>query len=140
MDFTRNKGTVFYSANGRNWTQLGGQFNIAYDWLTGTFQGEQYAIFCFNAQPGSGYVDVDWFRLEPPPVISSIVANSDASVTLYFLNGPNSTNVIQATTNLGQPTTWQNLSTNVADGGGLWQFTDTNTSATSVRYYRSQVR
>jgi beta-xylosidase len=140
MDFTRNKGTVFYSANGRNWTQLGGQFNIAYDWLTGTFQGEQYAIFCFNAQPGSGYVDVDWFRLEPPPVISDIVVNSDASVTLYFLNSPNSTNVIQATANLGQPTTWQNLSTNVADGGGLWQFTDTNASATSVRYYRSQVR
>jgi beta-xylosidase len=140
MDFTRNKATVLYSADGRTWTQLGGQFNIAYDWLTGTFQGEQYAIFCFNAQPGSGYVDVDWFRLEPPPVISEIVVNSDASMTLYFLNAPNSTNVIQATTNLGQPTTWQNLSTNVVDGSGLGQFTDTNTSETSVRFYRSQVR
>ena len=82
---------------------------------------------------------MDWFRFELPGHFH-IVVNADASVTLHFLNGPNSTNVIQATTNLGQPTTWQNLSTNVADGGDIWQFTDTNTSGTSVRFYRSQAR
>jgi beta-xylosidase len=137
MDFIKSKGTVLYSADGRNWTPLGSQFNIAYDWLTGTFQGEQYAIFCFNPQPGSGYVDVDWFRLEPPPVISDIVPNSNSSMTLRFLNSPNSTNVIQATTSLEQPTTWQNISTNLADVSGLWQFTDTNANQLSARFYRS---
>jgi beta-xylosidase len=139
MDFIKRKGAVLYSADGRNWTPLGGQFNIAYDWLTGTFQGEQFAIFCFNAQPGAGYVDVDWFRLEPPAFIADIVLNSNSSTILSFANGPNSTNVIQATTNLVSPA-WQSVSTNVADGSGLWQFTDTNASQRPARFYRSYLR
>lgn len=137
MDFIRSKGTVLYSADGVSWAQLGSQFNIAYDWLTGTFQGEQYAIFCFNPQPASGYVDVDWFRLEPPAVISEIVPTSDSNMTLYFANSPNSTNVIQATTNLAQATAWQSISTNLADPSGLWQYTDTNANRWTNRFYRS---
>jgi beta-xylosidase len=139
MDFKKNKGAVLYSMDGGNWTPLSGQFNIAYDWLTGTFQGEQYAIFCFNAQPGSGYLDVDWFKLEPPALINGIVGGSNSNLILYFENSPNSTNVVQATTNLIQPA-WQNISTNVADSAGLWQFTDTNISQRPVRFYRSYLR
>jgi len=55
-------------------------------------------------------------------------------MTLHFANSPGSTNIIQTTTELG---TWQNVSTNLADAGGLWQFTDTNASASSSRLYRS---
>jgi len=29
---------------------------------TGTFQGEQYAIFCYNSELEGGFVDVDWFK------------------------------------------------------------------------------
>ncbi len=136
MGFIQSKGTVLYSADGRNWTQLGGQFNIAYDWATGTFQGEQFAIFCYNASSGAGFVDVDWFRMVPPAVIADIVPNSNSSMTLYFANSPGSTNVVQAATNLAPPA-WQNVSTNLADAGGWWQFTDTNTSAWPSRFYRS---
>lgn len=64
LDFVRNKGLCSYSEDGNNWTALGGEFELKFDWRTGTFQGEQLAIFCFNPQPGDGFVDVDWFELQ----------------------------------------------------------------------------
>src|SRR5579859_3754911 len=137
MDFIQSRGTVLYSADGLSWTQLGGQFNIAYDWLTGTFQGEQFAIFCYNPQPGTGYVDVDWYRLVPPPYINGVVKNPDSSLTLYFANSPGSTNIIQTASDLG---TWQNVSTNLGDANGFWQFTDTNANSLPVQFYRSYTR
>jgi len=140
MDFIQSKAAVLYSADGRNWTQLGNQFNIAYDWLTGTFQGEQFALFCYNPQPGTGYLDVDWFRFAPPGFIAGITPNANSSMALYFESRPNSTNIIQTATNLAVPAAWQNVSTNVSDMSGLWQFTDTNTVALPSRFYRSYIR
>jgi hypothetical protein len=63
MDFHRNKGGCSYSLDERHWTNLGGEFDLAFDWRTGTFQGEQFAIFCFNPDPKDGFVDIDSFRL-----------------------------------------------------------------------------
>jgi beta-xylosidase len=63
LDFVRSKGICSYSLDGTHWTTLGGEFDLAFGWRTGTFQGEQFAIFCFNPQPGDGFVDVDWFKL-----------------------------------------------------------------------------
>ena len=122
MDFIQSKGTVLYSADGRNWTQLGGQFNIAYDWVTGTFQGEQFALFCYNPQPGAGYLDV---------------IGSDSSRRLHqrhrrkpgfqhdtvFCKQPR---LHEYHPNSHRPDAWQNVSTNIADANGFWQFTDTN--------------
>jgi beta-xylosidase len=61
LDFENDKGLCSYSIDGTNWTPLGGEFELAYDWQTGTFQGEQFAIFCYNPEPGEGFVDVDSF-------------------------------------------------------------------------------
>jgi uncharacterized repeat protein (TIGR03803 family) len=74
----------------------------------------------------------------PPALITNIVRNLDGSGTLFFLGSPNSTNVIQAATNLAPPVVWQNLSTNVANAGGAWQFTGPNQF--SVEFYRSYSR
>jgi beta-xylosidase len=137
MDFIQSKGTVLYSADGLNWTQLGGQFNIAFNYLTGTFQGEQFAMFCYNPQPGAGYLDVDWFRFTPPAFINSIVQNPDSSMTLSFANSPGSTNIIQTAPDLS---TWQNVSTNIGDSNGFWQFTDTNANSLPAQFYRSYTR
>ncbi|MGP8198765.1 MAG: glycoside hydrolase 43 family protein [Limisphaerales bacterium] len=134
LDFIQNLGTLLYSADAITWTQLGGRFNLAYDWATGTFQGEQFAIFCYNPSPGTGYLDVDWFRFTPPPFINRIIQSPNSSMTLYVANTPGSTNIVQATTNLDA---WQNIFTNLADGNGFWQFTDTNTSLLPARFYRS---
>jgi beta-xylosidase len=137
LDFIKNLGKLLYSSDGVTWTQLGGQFNLAYDWATGTFQGEQFAIFCYNAQPGTGYLDVDWFRFTPPAIINSIIQNPDSSMTLHFANSPGYTNIIQTTPDLS---TWQNVFTNVGDTNGFWQFTDTNTSLFPAHFYRSYTR
>jgi uncharacterized repeat protein (TIGR03803 family) len=75
----------------------------------------------------------------PPALITNIIYHSDGSVTLHFLGGPNSTNVIQSTANLTPPSTWLNVSTNVADASGAWQFIELN-ATNSARYYRSYAR
>jgi hypothetical protein len=94
-------------------------------------------MFCYNPQPGTGYLDVAWFRFTPPAFINSIIRNPDSSMTLYFANNPGSTNIIQAATDLS---TWQNVSTNLADGNGFWQFTDTTASTVPFQFYRSTTR
>ena len=137
MTFIQSRGTVLYSSDERNWTQLGGQFNLAYDWATGTFQGEQFALFCYNPAPGTGYLDVDWFRFVPPAFVNDIVENPDSSTTLYFANSPGYTNIIQMSSNLSM---WQSVSTNVGDSNGFWQFTDTNASLITAQFYRSYSR
>jgi uncharacterized repeat protein (TIGR03803 family) len=71
----------------------------------------------------------------PPPAITRITANPDGSVNLFFSSAANSTNVIQAASSLAAPVMWINISTNVADAGGHWQFTDSNTSP-PARFYR----
>jgi len=72
----------------------------------------------------------------PPAGITGIVHNADGSATLSFLGGPNSTNIVQVTGSLTPPVIWQNVSTNVADAGGAWQFTD-DSSAAATHFYRS---
>jgi uncharacterized repeat protein (TIGR03803 family) len=74
----------------------------------------------------------------PPAVITSIFRNTNGTVTLYFIGGSNSTNIIQTTPSLIPSVAWQNVSTNVADASGAWQFTDRNITNVT-RFYRSYV-
>lgn len=62
LDFKNGKAACAYSLDGKTWTALGSEFNCVFDWRTGTFQGPQFAIFCYSPNPGSGFVDVDEFR------------------------------------------------------------------------------
>lgn len=66
-DFTTNLGQLGYSLDGRRWTPVGGTFPLAFDWRTGTFQGQQFALSCYNPAPGGGYLDIDSFTLSPLP-------------------------------------------------------------------------
>ncbi len=87
----------------------------------------------FAGGPGSvGTV----FSLPLPATITGTTANPDGSVTLNFLGVPYSTNVIQFADTLTPPVIWLNLSTNVADDSGAWQYTDDSAPA-AVRFYRS---
>jgi hypothetical protein len=36
---------------------------LVYDWRTGTFQGVQFALSCFNPGAAGGALDVDRFTL-----------------------------------------------------------------------------
>ena len=91
----------------------------------------------FSGGPGAAGTVFSIPLPAPPAIITNIVWNGNGTVTLYFLGGVNSTNVIQTAPSLTAPVPWQNISTNVADAGGAWQFTDSNNS--SNRFYRSYV-
>lgn len=65
MDFTNDTSTLSYSADGKAWTLMPGDFPLAFDWRTGTFQGEQYGLFCYNSKGGQGWLDIDSFTLSP---------------------------------------------------------------------------
>ena len=67
MDFTKSQAEVAYSLDGKAWNAMGGAFKLGYDWRTGTFQGQQFALFCYNPHPGQGYIDVDAFRFTDQP-------------------------------------------------------------------------
>jgi beta-xylosidase len=60
MNFTSNQTQTAYSLDGLNWTTFGSAYALpAFNFQTGTFQGEQYAIFNYNAAQNSGFVDVN---------------------------------------------------------------------------------
>ncbi|OAN62255.1 glycoside hydrolase family 43 protein [Sphingomonas sp. TDK1] len=63
MDFIAATALLSYSEDGRRFTPLGGTVPLVYDWRTGTFQGVQFALSCFNPGPGGGALDVDRFTL-----------------------------------------------------------------------------
>ncbi|PIB94734.1 glycosyl hydrolase [Caulobacter sp. FWC2] len=66
MDFTTDKAALAYSLDGKAWTAMPGDFPLAFDWRTGTFQGQQYGLFCYNPKGGEGRLDVDSFTLSKP--------------------------------------------------------------------------
>lgn len=66
MDFTTDKAALGYSLDGKTWTAMPGDFPLAFDWRTGTFQGQQYGLFCYNPKGGEGRLDVDSFTLSKP--------------------------------------------------------------------------
>ncbi|WP_165234139.1 family 43 glycosylhydrolase [Aquisphaera insulae] len=66
MDFGRAKGRCGYSLDGRDFTAIGEEFPLMWDWRTGTFQGQQYAVFCYAPKASPGYLDVDSLRFETP--------------------------------------------------------------------------
>jgi uncharacterized repeat protein (TIGR03803 family) len=90
----------------------------------------------FSGGPGSAGTVFALPIATSPATIRNLVLNGDHTVTLFFIGTPDSTNIIQATTGLESPTVWHNISTNVGDSAGAWQFTD-SIATNSSRFYRS---
>ncbi|PXA98478.1 glycosyl hydrolase [Nostoc sp. 3335mG] len=66
-DFTTSLGRVAYSLDGRRWSGVGGDFPLMFDWRTGTFQGVQLALSCYNPGAEGGRLDIDSFTLAALP-------------------------------------------------------------------------
>lgn len=66
MDFPAATARLSYSEDGRRFTPIGGTVPLVYDWRTGTFQGVQYALSCYNPDGKGGWLDVDRFTLSKP--------------------------------------------------------------------------
>lgn len=65
LDFQTNFGRFAYSSDNRQWRDVGSPFPLAFDWRTGTFQGQQIALSCYNPGSAGGYMDVDSVTLMP---------------------------------------------------------------------------
>ena len=72
--------------------------------------------------------------LVSPEMQGGLVSNPDGSMTLGCSTATNCSSRLYAATNLTPPVLWQPLYTNAT--GGLWQFTDTNTSGNASKFYR----
>ena len=71
------------------------------------------------------------------PQISSVTVNpANGFVQIAGQGESNKTYSLQATTNLTPPIFWQVLGSNTANANGIYQFTDTNAPAFTVRFYR----
>ena len=81
MNFSTKQAKFFWKDDSTNWQQLGTTITMGFDWQNGTFQGEQYAILCFNTGSSTGYMDVDWFRFNDLPGPAEVL-QSDANRTL----------------------------------------------------------
>ena len=62
---------------------------------------------------------------------------ADGSLVLNFAGLPNTTYSLEAATSLAPPVDWLPIATNITDAGGLWQFTDSQTTNYPVRFYRA---
>jgi len=140
-------GTVFsVSTNGAQFQVIHGF--TAVDSFTGTNADGAFPVApvlrlgnslygaAFGGGPGAAGTVFSLPIPAPPAVITNVINNLNGGVILNFIGGPDSTNVVQATASLTPPVAWQNVSTNVADANGTWQFVDSN-NAFAARFYRS---
>jgi len=75
----------------------------------------------------------------PIILITGIVKNPDGSIALSFSGAPNMNHRVLASGSLGPSVLWSPISTNLAGADGAWQFTDTNTAASPLRFYRASL-
>lgn len=61
-DFTpgRDIATFYYSMDGNNWTPVGGDFKMRFDYMR-FFMGTRYALFNYATKTAGGYVDISKF-------------------------------------------------------------------------------
>lgn len=67
MDFPAERTILSYSLDGTRFTPVGGEVPLVFDWRTGTFQGVQFALSCYNPGGEGGAIDVDSFTLSALP-------------------------------------------------------------------------
>ena len=61
-----DKAYFYYSLDGNNWTSIGSTLQMAY--TLPHFMGYRFALFNYGTQSTGGYVDFDYYKLEPSPV------------------------------------------------------------------------
>jgi len=84
----------------------------------------------------TGYVLLQVTTSNGPSYNFKITSQVDGSIKLTFAGIPGWTYRIQYATALS-PANWTNLSTNTADGSGMYQFIDHQATNSTTRYYRS---
>jgi autotransporter-associated beta strand protein len=129
----------FNPANNYTWRILTATNGIngfspgAFSLNTGGFSNAFAGAFSI-AQNGN---DLDLIYTAPPSITVSsfaVLGDKTARINVSALSGSNY--VVQAATNLAPPVTWSNLSTNLADTNGAFQYIDTGATNFRQRFYR----
>ncbi len=89
-----------------------------------------------NATGGDGS-DIGAFEFIPPSAQFTSIAAQTNAVQLQGSGLSNLTYAIQAATNLSPVISWTNIGAALANSNGVFSFTDTNTPAPPVRFYRA---
>jgi hypothetical protein len=104
--------------------------------LTNQLGGSNF-VFQINYAGGSGNdVTLTAPGASVPSAIQSSGVNSNGLFTLAGVGFPNTSYILEATTNLNTPIPWQPIATNLSGGGGLYQFIDPNSTNFPIRFYR----
>ncbi len=56
----KDTATFFYSLDGENWTKIGSDYRMGFDWRR-FFMGSKFGIFCYATKKKGGFVDVEEF-------------------------------------------------------------------------------
>ena len=59
----RDVATFYYSTDGEQWTQMGGEYKMRFDWQR-FFMGTKFGIFCYATKRKGGWADVDLFNYQ----------------------------------------------------------------------------
>jgi hypothetical protein len=73
------------------------------------------------------------------PLVTSIVVAGNGSVTLSLGGALGYTYILETTTNLSLPGSWQPIATNTPGTNGVWQFTDTLATNFTQRFYQLEL-
>ncbi len=98
----------------------------------GTFNPNNYAISYAN-----GTLTVTLPSNTIPVTITNIAVQNDGSVLMNFTGTPGYVYMIESTTNLTPPISWNVISTNAADTNGNFSFDDTNAITATALYYQT---
>jgi hypothetical protein len=134
-----NDGMTITAASATNGTALYTGTNIIYTPVT-DYSGDDridYTVSDGQCETvGSVFVTVRPANTQSQNIIS-IVNNGGSSVTITFAGIPNRYYIVQSTTNLALPVppNWEPISTNQANGNGIWSVTDPVVFGS--RWYRS---
>jgi hypothetical protein len=95
------------------------------------------------SRPHGGGWDIGAYQSGSPAgsaasqILTGIDSNSDSSRTLYGVGIPFCTYLVQATSTLEGPTSWQTIGAVTAGPTGSWQFLDTDVPKGPSRFYRT---
>jgi len=69
-----DKAYFYYSLDGNQWTAIGSTLQMAY--TLPHFMGYRFGLFTYATKSTGGYVDFDYFKLEPTPVGGCSIGNT----------------------------------------------------------------
>lgn len=70
------------------------------------------------------------------PAITGVATSPNGGIALKLSGAPGFTYVLEITSDLATPASWQPVATNTLDSTGMWEFTDTQANTVAQRFYR----